>query len=79
METAFVRDLVVVTVKKSYGDIVETKVVIRNKLKDFAEDAVANYGTNITIYYNKAYISFAGGIEAGEYLGQIDIDTLLND
>lgn len=78
METAFVRDLVVVTVKKSYGDVIETKVVIRNKLKDFVEDAVANYGKNIIVYYNKAYISSAGGIEGGEYLGQIDIDTLIN-
>ena len=79
METTFVKDLVVVTVEKSYGNHIETKVVIRNKLKDFAEDAVANYGKNITVYYNKAYISFAGGIEAGEYLGQIDIDAILND
>ena len=77
MDTAFVRDLVVVTVEGANCQFIERKVVLRYKLKTFASEAVATYGSGISVYYNKAYIGFDGSIEAGEYLGIVDIDSLL--
>ena len=79
METAFVRDLVVITVTSEVTDkLLVKKVVIKSRLKDFINEMVALYGTRIIVFQNKAYISSEGSIETGEYLGQIDIDTLLN-
>lgn len=80
MNTSFVNDLVVVTIEDGNcpGNIVDTKVVIRNKIKDFALEAVAKYGKNIILYNNKAYIAFDSSIAKGEYLGCVDLDLLLN-
>jgi hypothetical protein len=77
MDTSFVRNLVVVTIESSRNEIIERKVVLRDKLKTFASESVATYGSGITIYYNKAYIGFEGAIEAGEYFGVVDIESLL--
>lgn len=79
METAFVRDLVVITVTSEVTDkLLVKKVVMKSRLKDFVNEIVAIHGTRIIVFQNKAYISSEGSIETGEYLGQIDIDTLLN-
>lgn len=80
MNTSFVNDLVIVTIEdgNSPGNIVDTKVVIRNKIKDFASEAVAKYGKNVILYNNKAYIAFEGSIAKGEYLGCVDLESLLN-
>lgn len=77
MDTAFVRNLVVVTVEGANCQFLERKVVLRDKLKTFASESVATFGTGITVYYNKAYIGFDGSIDAGEYLGIVDIESLL--
>lgn len=77
MDTAFVRDLVVVTVEGANCQFIERKVVLRDKLKTFASESVATFGTGITVYYNKAYIGFDGSIDTGEYLGIVDIESLL--
>ena len=76
MDTAFVRDLVVVTVEGANHRFMERKVVLRDKLKTFASESVETYGSGITVYYNKAYICFDGSIDAGEYLGLVDIESL---
>lgn len=80
MNTSFVNDLVVVTIEDGNrpGNIIDTKVVIRNKIKDFASEAVAKYGKNIILYNNKAYIAFEGSIAKSEYLGCVDLELLLN-
>lgn len=77
MDTSFVRNLVVVTVEGANCQFMERKVVLRDKLKTFASESVATYGNGITVYYNKAYIGFDGSIDAGEYLGIVDIESLL--
>ena len=73
--TKFVQQLVVVTVNDSRHDEIETKVIMRDKIKDFVSEMVATYGTGITMYQNKAYISSCGSIESGEYLGSIDLES----
>lgn len=78
MSTSFVQDLVVVSIENFNAELIDTKVVIKNNLRDFTSETVSKYGKNIIIYYNKAYVSFSGAIESGEYLGQIDIETILN-
>ena len=78
MDTTFVRNLVVVSIEAFNTELLDTKVIIRDRLRYFVKEAVSKYGRNIIIYYNKAYISFSGAIESGEYLGQIDIETILN-
>ena len=78
-DTAFVQNLVVITVTSETDKLLAKKVVIKSRLKDFVNEMVAMYGTGIFVFQNKAYISFEGSIEAGEYLGTIDCETLLND
>ena len=78
MDTSFVKDLIVVTVEGANCQFMERKVVLREKLKTFASEAVATYGSGITVYYNKAYICFDGSIGVGEYLGCVDLELLLN-
>jgi hypothetical protein len=80
MNTSFVNDLVIVTIEDGNrpGNVVDTKVVIKSKIKDFASEAVVNHGKNIILYNNKAYIAFDGSIAKGEYLGCVDLDLLLN-
>lgn len=78
-DAAFVQNLVVITVTSETDELLEKKVVIKSRLKDFVNEMVTMYGTDIFVFQNKAYISFAGSIEAGEYLGTIDCETLLND
>jgi hypothetical protein len=77
VDTSFVRNLVVVTVEGANHQFMERKVVLRDKLKTYASEAVATYGSGITVCYNKAYICFDGSIGAGEYLGIVDIESLL--
>ena len=78
-DTAFVQNLVVITVTSETDKLLAKKVVMKNHLKDFVNEMVALYGAGIFVFQNKAYISFEGSIEAGEYLGTIDYETLLND
>ena len=80
MNTSFINDLVVVTIEDGInpGNVIDTKVIIRNKIKDFASEAVVKYGKNIILYNNKAYIAFDGSIAKGEYLGCVDLELLLN-
>lgn len=78
-DTAFIRDLVVITVTNENDELLVKKVVMKSRLKDFVNEMVAMYGVDIFVFQNKAYISFEGSIEAGEYLGTIDCETLLND
>lgn len=78
-DTAFVQDLVVITVVNEADKLMAKKIVMKSRLKDFVNEMVAMYGRDIFVFQNKAYISFEGSIEAGEYLGTIDCETLLND
>ena len=78
-DTSFVQNLVVITVTSETDKLLAKKVVMKSRLKDFVNEMVAMYGVDIFIFQNKAYISFEGSIEAGEYLGTIDCKTLLND
>lgn len=78
-DTAFVQGLVVITVTSETDKLLAKKVVMKSRLKDFVNEMVAMHGTGIFVFQNKAYISFEGSIEAGEYLGTIDCETLLND
>lgn len=78
-DTAFVQDLVVITVANENDKLMAKKVVMKSRLRDFVNEMVAMYGVDILVFQNKAYISYAGAIEAGEYLGTIDCETLLND
>ena len=78
-DTAFVQNLVVITVTSETDKLLAKKVVMKSRLKDFVNEMVAMYGVDIFVFQNKAYISFEGSIEAGEYLGTIDCETLLND
>lgn len=78
-DTAFVQDLVVITVVNENDKLMAKKIVMKSRLKDFINEMVAMYGVDIFVFQNKAYISYAGAIEAGEYLGTIDCETLLND
>lgn len=73
----FIQRLVVVTVIDARHEIITEKIVIRNKIKDFASEMVASYGTGICMYWNKAVISNCGSIETGEYMGSIDLESLL--
>ena len=79
VDTAFIQDLVVITVTNVNDELLVKKVVMKSRLKDFVNEMVAMYGVDIFVFQNKAYISFEGSIEAGEYLGTIDCETLLND
>ena len=78
-DTAFVQNLVVITVTNEDDKLLAKKVVMKSRLKDFVNEMVAMHGVDIFVFQNKAYISFEGSIEAGEYLGTIDCETLLND
>jgi hypothetical protein len=77
MDTAFVQDLVVITVANENDKLMTKKVVMKSRLRDFVNEMVAMYGVDIFVFQNKAYISYTGAIEAGEYLGTIDCETLL--
>lgn len=79
VDTAFIQDLVVITVTNVNDELLVKKIVMKSRLKDFVNEMVAMYGVDIFVFQNKAYISFEGSIEAGEYLGTIDYETLLND
>lgn len=78
-DTSFVQDLVVITVVNEADKLLVKKIVMKSRLKDFVNEMVAMYGVDIFVFQNKAYISFEGSIEAGEYLGTVDCETLLND
>lgn len=78
-DTAFVQDLVVITVTNENDKLMAKKIVMKSRLRDFVNEMVAMYGVDIFVFQNKAYISYAGAIEAGEYLGTIDCETFLND
>ena len=78
-DTSFVQNLVVITVTNEADKLLAKKVVMKSRLKDFVNEMVAMYGVDIFVFQNKAYISFEGSIEAGEYLGTVDCETLLND
>ena len=78
METTFVRDLVVITVTSETDKLLTKKIVLKSRLKDFVSEMAAMHGTRIYVFQSKVYISSEGSIEEGEYLGTIDIDTLIN-